>query len=210
MFTGLIETVGTVENIDLNNLGARLSFKCNFIENETVKIGDSIAINGVCLTITSINNNIYTVDIMKETLNLTNLKDLKRGDIVNLERAAKLNSRLDGHIVSGHADTTAKVIKIKQEGFSKVVGFSCNNDLIVMKGSICLNGISLTVSNLLSEGFEVSLIPTTINNTNLKDIKIGDIVNVEFDIIGKYIKKFLKGNENSKITEDFLKENGFY
>ena len=210
MFTGLVETTGKIKDISLNNLGARLSFYCNFPDTSKVKLGDSVAINGACLTITKTDNNFYSADIMKETLNLTNLKDLKSGDIVNIERAMTLSSRLDGHLVSGHIDTTAKVENIKSDGFSKRINFICNNDLIILKGSICINGVSLTVSNLTENGFEVSLIPTTINNTNLKDLKSGDIVNIEYDLIGKYVKKFLDRKQSSNITENFLKENGFY
>ena len=150
------------------------------------------------------------VDVMKETLNLTNLKNLKKGDIVNLERAMKLNSRLDGHLVSGHIDTTATVKAINNDGFSKRVEFDCDSNLIILKGSICVNGVSLTVSKILSCGFEVSLIPATTENTNLNHIKTGDIVNIEYDLIGKYIKKFVGSGSKTPITEDFLKENGFY
>ena len=210
MFTGLIETTGEVKELNLSNLGARLSFSCAFPDMDTVKIGDSVSVNGVCLTVIAINKNVLTVDIMKETLKLTNLQNLKTGNIVNVERAMKVNSRLDGHLVSGHTDTTAKVENITNDGFAKRVKFACNNDLIIMKGSICVNGVSLTVSNITSSGFEVSLIPTTIENTNLKNLKSGDIVNIEYDLIGKYVKKFLKGDKTSSITEDFLKENGFY
>ena len=210
MFTGLVESIGKIENMAIDNLGARLSFSCDFLDSNSVKIGDSISVNGACLTVTSIKNNIYTVDVMKETLNCTNLKNLKTGDIVNLERAMKINSRLDGHLVSGHIDKIASVKSLKHEGFSKRIEFICNNDLIILKGSICVNGISLTVSNLTNDGFEVSLIPETIKNTNLNKINSGDIVNIEYDLIGKYVKKFLNKENTSNITEDFLKENGFY
>ena len=209
MFTGLIETIGEVREIVSNDLGARLTFSTDFKDND-VKLGDSIAVNGVCLTVSRIeNNNCYT-NVMNETLKLSNLKNLKKGDKINLERAMKANSRFDGHIVSGHIDNIAVVKKITDDGFSKRVEFNCDNNLIILKGSICINGVSLTVSNLTDNGFEISLIPTTINNTNLKNLKLGDIVNIEYDLIGKYIKKFLKANEKKDISIDFLKENGFY
>ena len=209
MFTGLIETIGEVREIVSNDLGAKLSFSADF-EDNNVKLGDSISVNGVCLTISKIeNNNCYT-DVMNETLKLSNLKNLKKGDKINLERAIRANSRLDGHIVSGHIDNIAVVKKITDDGFSKRVEFNCDNNLIILKGSICINGVSLTVSNLTDSGFEVSLIPTTISNTNLKNLKSGDIVNIEYDLIGKYIKKFLKTTEKKDISIDFLKENGFY
>ncbi len=207
MFTGLIEKVSKVENIVLNSLGAKIYFKADFDDS---KIGDSIAINGVCLTVTSIENNLFSADIMKESLNVSNLKNLKKNDEINLERALKLSSRLDGHIVTGHIDTCAKVREIKQDGFSKRLRLDCCSDLIVLKGSIAINGVSLTVSDLYEDGFEVSLIPTTLDKTNLKNLKIGDIVNIEYDLLGKYVRKFLPFYEKkSKITLDFLKENGF-
>ncbi len=207
MFTGLIEKVSKVENIVLNSLGAKIYFKADFDDS---KIGDSIAINGVCLTVTSIENNLFSADIMKESLNVSNLKNLKKNDEINLERALKLSSGLDGHIVTGHIDTCAKVREIKQDGFSKRLRLDCRSDLIVLKGSIAINGVSLTVSDLYEDGFEVSLIPTTLDKTNLKNLKIGDIVNIEYDLLGKYVRKFLPFYEKkSKITLDFLKENGF-
>lgn len=207
MFTGLIEKTGTVKNITLNKTGANLTFAVDNFSD--VKIGDSIAINGVCLSITSIKDNILKADIMNETLNLTNLKFLKCGDLINLERAMKLNQRLDGHIVSGHIDTTSKVKKITNDGFSTRIEFTCNTDLIIKKGSIAINGVSLTVTNIENDFFEVSLIPLTQNETNLKNLKIGDIVNIEYDLFAKYIQKFFKKDNKSKITLEFLEQNGF-
>ena len=206
MFTGLIEKTAKIKNISINSQGAKLFFETDF---ENVKIGDSIAINGVCLTITSIQNNIYSADVMNETLNITNLKLLKTGDIINLERAMKLSDRLDGHIVSGHIDSTATVKNILQEGFSKKISFECENELIIKKGSIAVNGVSLTVSNIFNYGFEVSLIPETMKNTNLSNLKPGDIVNIEYDMFAKYIQKFCQNKKESKLTFEFLKENGF-
>lgn len=206
MFTGLIEKVSKIEKITLNHSGAEIFFTADF---DDVKIGDSVALNGACLTITSIENNLFCADVMPETLNLTNLKTLKNGDLINLERAAKITSRLDGHIVMGHIDTTAKVESINQDGFSKRIRFNCNSDLIVKKGSVAVNGVSLTVSNIYDNGFEVSLIPATIENTNLKILKIGDNVNIEYDIIAKYIQKFAQSKEKFKITQQYLEENGF-
>jgi riboflavin synthase len=206
MFTGLIEKVAKVDNITLNSMGAKISFQTDF---DNVKIGDSIAINGVCLTMTSINNNIFCADVMKETLNLTNLKHLKTGDEINLERAMKLSDRLDGHIVSGHIDTTANVKSIIQDGFSKRITFTCDTTLIIKKGSIAINGVSLTITDVNDNSFEVSLIPETIKNTNLKTLKTGDIVNIEYDLFAKYIQKFTNNKKESKLTFEFLKENGF-
>lgn len=204
MFTGLIEQITTVENITITSNGAKITFSADF---DDVKIGDSIAVNGVCLSIVEIKNNLFSADIMKETLNLTNLKYLKHGDIINLERAMNVNSRFQGHIVSGHIDTTATIQNIMQDGFSKRITLNCNTDLIIKKGSITINGISLTVTNVSNNDFEVSLIPETIKNTNLKNIKVGDIVNIEYDVLAKYIQKFVSPKQ--EITLEFLKENGF-
>lgn len=213
MFTGLIEEISTLKDIQISQSGAVISYSLPKSFQNNIKIGDSIAVNGVCLTVKSIKNNIISSDVMKETLDITNLKYLKRNDIINLERAMQLNSRLDGHIVSGHIDNIAIVENIIQDGFSKRVSFKCDTDLIIKKGSIAINGVSLTVVDVFDNSFEVSLIPLTQNETNLKNLKIGDIVNIEYDIFAKYIKKFMEKiqnkNENSKITMEFLKENGF-
>ena len=206
MFTGLIEKITKVKNISFDSLGAKIFFETDF---ENVKIGDSIAINGVCLTITSITNNLFSADIMIETLNHTNLKHLKAGDEINLERAMKLSDRLDGHIVSGHIDCIATTKSIINEGFSKKITFLCDTNLIIKKGSIAINGTSLTVSNVEENCFEVSLIPETLKNTNLKNLKIGDFVNIEYDLFAKYIQKFSQNKKESKLTFEFLKENGF-
>lgn len=206
MFTGLIEKIATIKNFSITSNGARILFGADF---KDVKIGDSIAINGVCLTMTSVDNGSYSADVMKETLDISNLKHLKIGDEVNLERAMKLSSRLDGHIVSGHIDCVATVKSIVQDGFSKRISFNCNTELIIKKGSIAINGVSLTVTKVDGDSFEVSLIPETIKDTNLKNLKIGDIVNIEYDLFAKYIKKFCTNKKESKLTFEFLKENGF-
>ena len=204
MFTGLIEQISKVDKIIISSNGAKIFFSTNF---DDIKIGDSIAVNGVCLTVTENKSGNICADIMKETLNLTNLKNLQNGNIINLERAMNMNSRFNGHIVSGHIDTTAKVKNITQDGFAKRIEFECNTDLIIKKGSIAINGVSLTVVNVLENSFEVSLIPETIKNTNLSDLKVGDIVNIEYDQIAKYIQKFTQPKK--EITLEFLKENGF-
>ncbi len=204
MFTGLIEKTSKVEEIKITSLGAKITFSADF---DDVKKGDSIAVNGVCLSITEINGSKFSADIMQETLNLTNLKSLRKGDVVNLERAMSAQSRFQGHIVSGHIDTSAVVKDVNAEGFALRMKFDCNTDLIVKKGSIAINGVSLTVAEVTNQGFEVSLIPETIKNTNLSTLKKGDIVNIEYDILGKYIQKFV--SKPKEITLEFLKENGF-
>ncbi len=212
MFTGLIEHVAEIKDIKYTPQGAVITYFQPEIFHD-VKIGDSIATNGVCLTVKSTDNKIISSDIMKESLELTNLKLLKKGDLINLERAMQINSRIAGHIVSGHVDATAVVKDIIKDGFAKRIKFECNTDLIVKKGSIAINGISLTVTEIRDNFFEISLIPLTQNETNLKNIKIGDIVNIEYDMFAKYIKKFMQTSkdkeEESKITLEFLKNNGF-
>ena len=205
MFTGLIEAKGKVKTIDLKQNGAKISILALFSD---VQIGESISINGACQSVTYFDGSSFTVDSMNETLRLTNLKNLKVGDIVNLERALKPTSRLGGHYVTGHIDTTSKLIQKRRDGISNVYKFECNNTkYIVLKGSICVNGISLTVSNVGDNYFEVSVIPITESDTNISNLKIGDIVNVEFDILAKYVEKLL--NKDKKLDVDFLKECGF-
>ncbi len=206
MFTGLVEKLSKVEKITLNSDGAKIYFKADF---DDVKKGDSIALNGACLSVVSIEGDIFCANIMRETLNLTNLKTLKKGDEINLERAMKLTQRLDGHIVLGHIDEVVEVKNITRDGFSKRISFNSKSDLVVKKGSIALNGVSLTVSRVYDDGFEVSLIPLTLQDTNLKNLKIGDIVNVEYDYLAKYVKKFSQNRFETKLTEQFLKDNGF-
>ena len=206
MFSGLIEQISKIENISFTDQGANVSFKANF---DDVKIGDSIAVNGVCLTVVKVDNDIFYADIMKETLNSTNFKTLKANDVVNLERALKVSDRLNGHIVSGHVDCCAKVMTIINDGFSKKMKLICDSKLIIQKGSIAINGVSLTVSNVYDDGFEVSLIPETQQKTNLLNLNSGDLVNIEYDIFAKYIQKLTMPCKSSKITEEFLRENGF-
>lgn len=202
MFTGLVEKTVKIDDFILSSNGAKVIFDACF----DVKEGDSVSLNGVCLTVRNEKNKLIA-DIMKESLDKSNLKELKKGSVVNLERAVTMSGRLNGHIVTGHVDNVSKVVSIKDAGFSKVITFNCNTDLIVQKGSIAINGVSLTVSSVKKDYFEVSLIPATIENTNLKYLKTGDSVNIEYDIIGKYIKKFISPEQ--EITMEFLKENGF-
>lgn len=208
MFTGLVEKVSSVISYSKTSKGAIVSFGVDETFYD-VKIGDSIALNGVCLTVVEFKNNIICADIMNETLETSNLKFLKTGDKINLERAMKANSRFDGHIVSGHIDTIAKIHSIKPDGFSKRVEIEAKTDLIIQKGSITINGVSLTVSKVDNKLFEVSLIPKTQAETNLSDLKKGDIVNIEYDILGKYIHKFITQKEKFKITEEYLVSHGF-
>lgn len=208
MFTGLIEDLGKVKET-INQNGGKLFLIELGLDCSDIKIGDSIAINGACQTVIKKEANILTFEAMEETLNRTNFNYLKIGDFVNIERAMKINSRLDGHLVSGHIDCISKLNSIKNEGVAKIFNFSGDTTLIVEKGSISINGISLTVSKVSDNNFEVSILPYTFQNTNLKYLKQNDVVNIEYDMVAKYIKKFTENKKESKLTKEFLLENGF-
>lgn len=192
MFTGIIETLGKVLSIKKEKENIHFEIKTS-IFNE-LKIDQSISHNGICLTIVELNSTkeSYTVTAIKETIEKTNLAFLNVDDIVNLERAMIMNTRLDGHIVQGHVDQVGKCIKkYENDGsWSFVFSYSLNREnVIVEKGSICINGISLTAFNVTDKTFEVAIIPYTIDNTNLKNVEIASMVNLEFDIIGKYVAR---------------------
>lgn len=178
---------------------------------ENTKIGESIATNGVCLTVTELGDDYFCADVMNESLESTNFKNLKKNSLLNLERALSLDKRLDGHIVQGHVDSVGEIINIKNNGYDISYRIKIPRDelrLVVNKGSIAIDGISLTVSKVESDYFEVSIIPTTIRDTNLYKRKVGDIVNIETDILGKYVERLLNKNKK-KIDMNFLIENGF-
>jgi riboflavin synthase len=190
MFTGIIETLGTITNIAKEQANIHLTVKSNFT-NE-LKVDQSVAHNGVCLTVVNIENDKYTVTAIKETLDKSNIGKLKISDSVNLERGMKLGDRLDGHIVQGHVDQTATCTNIKKEDGSIIFTFNydyTNKNITIEKGSITVNGVSLTVVNSKQNEFSVAIIPYTIENTNFKFIKLDDIVNLEFDVIGKYVSR---------------------
>lgn len=208
MFTGLVQDLGCIKEVINLSGGKIFSLEVNLCTDE-IKKGDSIAINGACLSVIKKEGKILSFEAMNETLRLTNLAFLKKGDFVNVELAMKLSDRLDGHLVSGHIDRVAKLNSIKNDGVARIFNFECDTDLIVKKGSIAVNGVSLTVVETDVNNFEVSILPETFNNTNLKYLKINDIVNIEYDMVAKYIKKFFEQKKESKITEEFLIENGF-
>lgn len=190
MFTGIIEDLGVVKNLktELDNLHVTIESKIT----SALKIDQSVAHNGVCLTVVGINNTCYTVTAIKETLDKTNLNSLKINDIVNLERAMKLGDRLDGHIVQGHVDQTARCISISEKNGSWVFDFEYDsglNNITIEKGSITVNGVSLTVVNSKSNAFSVAIIPYTYEHTNFNNFKVGMEVNLEFDVIGKYVAR---------------------
>jgi riboflavin synthase len=190
MFTGIIESIGKVENIEKDGENYHFTFQSDISKN--LKIDQSVAHNGVCLTVTSQNNIEHQVTAIYETIQKTNMSSLKIGSLVNLERCLKIGDRLDGHMVQGHVDDTVVCAKINEEDGSWRIGFegeNLNEKLIVDKGSICINGISLTVAKINKNYVEVAIIPYTYENTNFKQLKINDIVNIEYDILGKYILK---------------------
>ncbi|PQL95821.1 riboflavin synthase [Apibacter adventoris] len=188
MFTGIVEITGKVIHLKKENNNLEISINASFL-NE-LKIDQSIAHNGVCLTVVDIKQNFYTVTAVAETLKKTNLLDLKEGDRINLERCVKVSDRLDGHIVQGHVDQTGMLKSIENQNGSFLLTFTYEGDHItVEKGSISVNGISLTVVESIANQFSVAIIPYTWENTNLIDLKLGGKVNLEFDIIGKYIQK---------------------
>ncbi len=200
MFTGIIEEVGTATEISNGRL--RINAKTVL---EGTKIGDSIAVNGVCLTATSLLPNAFTADVMQETLRRSNLGKLKSGDKVNLERAMAADGRFGGHIVSGHIDGTGKITRIQKEGIANWVYIECSSEilnLIVEKGSIAIDGISLTVAKLDQKEFAVSVIPHTASETTLLSKKIGDIVNLENDIIGKYVQRLMSGHTAEQTNDE--------
>ena len=216
MFTGIVEEVGTVKSIKSGAVSAELKIEGKTIFSD-IHLGDSIAVNGVCLTVTSFDKSTFTADVMHETLNRSSLGALKSGSKVNLERAMAADGRFGGHIVSGHIDGTGKIVSLTKDGIAVWVKISASPEilrLIVEKGSIAIDGISLTVAEVTDKYFQVSIIPHTASNTTLLDKKTGDTVNLENDIVVKYVEKLLsfgKKEEEKKsgITLDFLAKNGF-
>lgn len=195
MFSGIVEEMAVVTAIVRNDENIDFTLRCSFTDE--LKIDQSIAHNGVCLTVVGINDDEYTVTAMKETLDRSNLGILKVGDRVNVERSMLMNGRLDGHIVQGHVDTTAVCTAMEDAGGSTYFTFDYESDremalhgyFTVDKGSVTVNGVSLTVCNPTDNTFRVAIIPYTRENTNFADIKIGTVVNLEFDILGKYIAR---------------------
>jgi riboflavin synthase len=220
MFTGLIETIGKVSVIHPRGDVWQLDIEAPKIAGE-LRIGDSVSISGACSTVVRSDNRSFSIEIMEETRNKTKLGDLKNGSRVNLERAMRLDSRLDGHIVSGHIDGLAKVDKIETYPETMKYFFNAGPDIlsgIVHKGSVAIDGISLTVIDVTTDTFSVGIIPTTISETTLSELREGDAVNIETDILGKYITKFLNtrfsdadngGEMKSSLTWDKLVKYGW-
>lgn len=215
MFTGLVEEIGEIKSIQKGAKSARITIKAEKVLYGT-KIGDSINTNGVCLTVTDLNSNSFSVDVMAETIRSSNLGNLKSGSVVNLERALMASDRLGGHIVSGHIDGTGTIIDFTKEDNAIWVSVETTVDIlkyIVHKGSITIDGISLTVAYVDDNIFKVSIIPHTKSETTLLNKKMGDVVNLESDMLAKYVEKLLKygvaPKEKKPIGMDFLLDNGF-
>ena len=220
MFTGIIEEKGTVASVRKGNVSSRITFSASKVL-EDIHEGDSIAVNGVCLTATDITGSTFTADVMAETMRRSSLGSLKSGDRVNMERAMLCGGRFGGHIVSGHIDGTGTVTSLKREENAVWVTISADSSLlkyIVEKGSVALDGISLTVASVSDNDFKVSIIPHTGSETTLLSKQPGSIINIECDMIGKYVEKLMglnpeaTGNQvesKSRITREMLVRNGF-
>ena len=215
MFTGIVEETGRVLSFSKNKNGANLVVEAELVL-AGVKVGDSISINGVCQTVVDFNKNRFCVNISDETLDVTTFKNLKVGQIVNLERALTLNSRLGGHIVSGHVDCCAVLSRVEKLSDFYNLEFELPDEklkYVVEKGSVAIDGISLTVASVFGNKIKVAIIPHTYKNTNLQSLKVGDRVNVETDILAKYVEKILiqghNENADGKINISFLEQNGF-
>ncbi|MDY4748827.1 MAG: riboflavin synthase [Candidatus Fimisoma sp.] len=214
MFTGIVEEIGLVENVKKGPASASVTINAPAVTAGT-KTGDSIAVNGICLTVTSLAGSTFTADIMHESLNRSSLSDLRRGSRVNLERAMAADGRFGGHIVSGHVDGTGIISAIRED--DNAVWYTVRTSpaimrYIVEKGSVTIDGVSLTVAAVTEDSFSVSVIPHTRQVTIMGDLRAGDNVNLENDIIGKYVEKFLKPEETSvksNITREFLTRCGF-
>ncbi|HBI41022.1 MAG TPA: riboflavin synthase [Tenacibaculum sp.] len=193
MFTGIIETLGIITRLEKEQENLHITIKSQFTKD--LKIDQSVAHNGVCLTVVAIDGDEYTVTAIKETLDKTNLGALKVNETVNLERGMKLGARLDGHIVQGHVDQTGECIRIENAEGSTIFTFRYDfngDNITIEKGSITINGVSLTVVNSKSDEFSVAIIPFTMEHTTFKSFKVGVTVNLEFDVIGKYVSKLHK------------------
>ena len=206
MFTGIVEEVGRLKSLD----GGRIEITCAKVL-DGVKIGDSINTNGICLTVVDFGENFFAADVMPETFRKTSL-DEKRGGIVNLERALQLGDRFGGHIVSGHIDGVGKILSIRPEGNALVIDVAAENFLlkqIAPKGSVALDGVSLTVVDAGNENFSVSMIPHTRAVTNFQSKRVGSPVNIETDVLAKYVERLLTFKTSANLTEEFLLANGF-
>lgn len=214
MFTGIIEEIGYVKRINQQSRSAQIEIKADKVLGD-VAVGDSIAVNGVCLTVVTFDSQHFTADVMPETVSKTNLRELKPGSPVNLERALKLGGRLGGHIVQGHVDAVGTIVEKQILEIAIIYRIATEPELlqyVVPKGSVAIDGVSLTVVDVFQDSFTVSLIPHTAHETVLGEKKPGDRVNLESDIIGRYVKHLMNrnhGEERQALNLSFLAEHGF-
>jgi len=214
VFTGIVEELGTVKRLDRGSNSCQINISAHKVLDD-VKLGDSIAINGVCLTVIDFDREHFAADMMAETLAKTNLKDLTGGQRVNLERATRLGDRMGGHLVQGHVDAVGMIVEQQKLDIARLLRISAPEEVLhylVAKGSVAIDGISLTVIEVLADSFTVSIIPHTAQITTLGFKKPGDTVNLESDIIGRYVEKLLKksgGRSKAALTPEFLAEHGF-
>ena len=217
MFTGIIETVGSVQNVEQKSGDIRFVVNVGSLDMSDVCLGDSIAVNGICLTAVAFDNKSFTADVSNETISLTTLKNLKKGSAVNLEKALLPTTRLGGHLVSGHVDGIGVVTDIRQDARSIRINIkppAALNKYIAAKGSICIDGVSLTV-NTVDDGFNINIVPHTQERTVIEHYKIGQEVNLEVDLIARYLESLLLGSANSEpdsktnINKELLAQAGF-
>jgi riboflavin synthase len=219
MFTGIVEERGVLEKVTGSSVASRLWIKANKVL-EGVQLGDSIAVNGVCLTVTSFSSTHFTADVMPETMKKTSLGGLKRGEVLNLERAMRLGDRFGGHIVTGHVDGTGEIASREPHANAVLFRIKTEAELLrymVPRGSVTVDGISLTLVDVGDNDFAISIIPHTLAHTNLQVKRPGDVVNLECDVIGKYVERLMIGGRTGRAESsqpagldlDFLRENGF-
>jgi len=212
MFTGIIQAQGSIKEIRSSNKGAVFVLNSNSLDLSDVSIGDSIAVNGVCLTVTQLDENSFSADVSQETLNCTTFSQSKQGQNVNLEKSLRLDQGIDGHVVSGHVDGVGKVTLIAIEGESTRMKIKVDDNLIkyiAKKGSICINGVSLTVNEIDSNVFGVNIVPHTFSVTTLDELKVNSQVNIEIDIIARHIEQLLNHKTSARIDKALLIKNGY-
>jgi len=215
MFTGIIESVGELARIEKKTGDAELTIKVGKLDMNDVSLGDSIACNGVCLTVVKFNKDTFVADVSGETLKLTTIGNLNVGSKINLEKALTPTTRLGGHLVSGHVDEVGEIVSIKNDSRSVQYKVEAPTELahyIAKKGSICVDGVSLTVNEINDNIFELNLVPHTLSETTASDYKVGSKVNLEVDLLARYLERLLTGQKTSsesKITKNFLEDNGF-
>ena len=212
MFTGIIQAQGNIKEIRASSNGVVFVLNSNSLDLSNVSIGDSIAVNGVCLTVTQLDKNYFSSDVSQETLDCTTFSQLKKGQNINLEKSLRLNQGVDGHIVSGHVDGVGKITLIAIEGDSTRMKIKVDDNLvkyIVKKGSICINGVSLTVNEIDGNVFDVNIVPHTFSVTTLGELKVNSQVNIEIDIIARHIEGLLNHKTGARINKALLIKDGY-